>query len=127
MNETTNCQATGKTRYPNRTVALSALERMKSKPRSYQNGKRVNRRAGKPVLKRIYHCKLCMGYHFTKQEYHSRQDIIKERNKEKSKREGFVLSKEQAADWKKDSIPFPELKNLTHEELHKSLKNPGTY
>jgi len=104
------CKATGKMRYPDPGAAKEAITRIKSTGRFYDHiqGKRVNRRAGKPGQCRYYYCKHCHGWHMTSKEQSKSLRKLKEERKIQIK--DVLLNKEEAAEWKKNSIPFPDIK-----------------
>lgn len=114
MQKFRKCPGTGKTRYPDPGKAKEALTRLRSTQRvySYVTGKRQNRRMGKIAQTRYYHCTACNGYHLTSHEaplyQKKREKLYKQRLKDT---EQLIKNSEQAADWKKDSLPFPNQKN----------------
>jgi hypothetical protein len=104
------CKATGKTRYPTGGEAKIALQKLKAKISAYNNitQKRIKRRSGKPAQCRFYRCPLCQGYHLTSSEAALNNKSIEKRFFDRIKpSEGLILTQEQAADWKADSLPFP--------------------
>lgn len=115
MDNPKKCRATGKHRYPDPGSAKEAITRIKSTGRFYDHiqNKRINRRAGKASQCRYYYCKHCCGWHLTSKEKSTSLRKIKEERKLVTKE--VLLTKEQAAEWKKDSAPFPELNNDNNE------------
>lgn len=108
------CSATGKTRYATPGHAKEALQKLKAKKNSYDNvsKKRIKRRSGKPAQCRYYRCTHCKGYHLTSSEAALNNKTIVKRFTEKTKNGSqLILTKEQAQDWKADSLPFPEQPN----------------
>jgi hypothetical protein len=97
-------------RYPDQGAAKEAITKIKSTGRFYDHiqGKRFNRRAGKPDQCRTYYCKECHGWHLTSKEKSKSFRKIKEERKMQIK--GIILNNEQATEWKKNSIPFPDIK-----------------
>lgn len=116
--EKVKCKHTRKTRYATPGDAKIALDSLRGTTRhySYITGKRINRRMGKVKQCRYYHCVHCNGYHLTSAEAPVKQ---KKRDKEFSRRiqntADFVLNKDEADEWKKDSLPFPEIKTNNDE------------
>jgi len=108
------CSATGKTRYPTSGDAKKALHKLKAKQSSYDNvtQKRIKRRSGKPAQCRFYRCPLCKGYHLTSSEAALNNKSLEKRFFDKIKpHQGFILTSEEAKDWKADGLPFPEQEN----------------
>lgn len=110
----TKCSASNKTRYEDKGEAKDALVRLKATGRRYDfiTGKRVNRRKGKVAQSRVYWCPLCRGYHLTSNNAPLGQHRLATNISENRKRSADVVKdKQEAADWKKDSLPFPNLEN----------------
>lgn len=108
------CSATGKTRFATPGNAKQAMHKLKAKINSYDNvtKKRIKRRSGKPAQCRYYRCSHCKGYHLTSSDAALNHKTIEKRFSEKTKNGGeFILTKEQAKDWKVNSLPFPEQHN----------------
>lgn len=132
MEHQNKCRATGKVRFPDPGAAKEAILRIKSTNRFYDHiqGKRINRRAGKPDQCRFYYCRECHGWHLTSSEQGvSARKFRKERRIETK---DFLLDSEQAAEWKKDSLPFPETKkeDMTIEFVNAqemAVKYPKTF
>ena len=102
----------GKTRYPTPGDALRAITQLKTQIRHYDiTGKRYNRRRGKVEQCRYYSCRACHGYHLTKWESYSSERYSKKYLDGKKLSEGLVVgsSEKIVEDWKKDSLPFPNL------------------
>lgn len=60
------CEATGKVSIPTKSEAQNIMSALKNPQRKYSSeGKRVNRRMGKPAYCRVYHCHHCNGFHIT--------------------------------------------------------------
>jgi hypothetical protein len=116
--EKVKCKQTRKTRYATPGEAKVALDNLRATKRHYNyfTGKRVNRRMGKVKQCRYYHCTHCNGYHMTSAEAPIKQ---KTREKQFSRRlqdtANLVLNQNEADDWKKDSLPFPETKTNNNE------------
>lgn len=110
MEHQNKCRATGKVRFPDPGAAKEAIVRIKSTDRFYDHiqGKRVNRRAGKPGQCRYYYCKECHGWHLTSLE--QSKSFRKYKKERKLETKDLLLNQEQAAEWKKNSIPFPDIK-----------------
>jgi len=110
MEQTSKCRATGKTRYYDLGAAKQALLNIKTCTRFFDHiqGKRQNRRAGKPAQCRIYYCSHCQGWHLTSLVKKSLRKDIKQL---KQLTANLLYDEQQAAEWKKDGVPFPELKN----------------
>lgn len=108
-NKNSKCNIANKTRYATPGDAKEAMLKIKSMgtQRFYNNGIRINRRAGKPRLARFYKCHHCNGYHLTSRK---EKIIIKTLNKiteENNKlAKGLVVDADEVIDWKKDSLPF---------------------
>lgn len=104
------CQETNKTRYPTSTEAQEALSKIRNTNRFYTaSGKRCNRRMKKAGQCRVYFCHHCNGFHmtsndspYTKKSFQEYKETNKKNNKD------MVVTKEEAGDWKADSLPFPE-------------------
>lgn len=134
MDNPNKCRATGKSRFPDPGSAKEAISRIKNTQRFYDHiqGKRVNRRAGKKAQCRYYYCKHCHGWHLTSKEKSTSLRKFKEERKIQLK--DVVITTEQAAEWKKDSIPFPTEKlNKMTEEINfidaqeMALLHPDTF
>lgn len=116
--ESKKCKLTSKTRYPTPGEAKQALNRLRATVRHYDHitGKRVNRRSGKVQQCRFYHCVHCNGYHMTSHsaplKQKKRELLFVKRIKQTS---NLVLDEEQSKEWKKDSLPFPNLNNNNNE------------
>ena len=116
--EKVKCKQTRKTRYATPGEAKVALDNLRATKRHYNyfTGKRVNRRMGKVKQCRYYYCTHCNGYHMTSAEAPIKQ---KTREKQFSRRlqdtANLVLNQNEADDWKKDSLPFPETKTNNDE------------
>lgn len=110
MENLKKCKATGKIRYLDPGAAKEAITRIKSTGRFYDHiqGKRFNRRAGKPDQCRFYHCNDCHGWHITSKE--KSKSLRKFKADRAIQTRNVILNTEQAAEWKKNSIPFPEIK-----------------
>lgn len=109
MENRNKCKGTGKTRYPDPGSAKEAMLKIKSAGRYYDyiQNKRRNRRSGKPDQCRYYYCKICQGWHLTSSEKgKSARKFIKEK---KLKSKPLLLDESQATEWKKDSLPFPNI------------------
>ena len=111
------CKATGKSRFPTPGDAKEAMNSLKTAIRYYDTtGKRINRRAGKVKQCRYYYCCHCNGYHMTSNDaplgQKKREKIFKERV-ESTKT--LVKNKQEAEEWRKDSLPFPETKTNNNE------------
>lgn len=105
------CNANGKTRYDSPGSAKEAIIRIKAKQTAYNSttGKRIKRRNGKSEQWRFYFCHHCKGYHLTSSPAKIPNATIVKAFKERVKTtKGLVLTPEEAADWKADSLPFPE-------------------
>lgn len=111
MDNPNKCRATGKSRYPDPGSAKEAIVRIKNTSRFFDHiqNKRVNRRVGKKAQCRVYYCKHCHGWHLTSKELSTSLRKLKEERKIETKE--VLLTPEQAAEWKKNSIPFPDIKN----------------
>jgi hypothetical protein len=112
------CKATGKSRFPTPGDAKEAMAALKSNVRYYSvTGKRVNRKAGKVKQCRYYYCCHCNGYHMTSNDtplgQKKREKIFKQRI-ESTKT--LVKNKQEAEEWRKDSLPFPETK-INNDEM----------
>lgn len=108
------CTATGKTRYATPGDAKQAIQRIKYKKNVYESTtlKRMKRRSGKPDQCRHYYCKECHGHHLTSSPAAITQITIEKQFKQRIKStEGLVLTKEQAAGWKANGLPFPNKPN----------------
>lgn len=104
------CKASGKTRYPSPGEAKEAILKIKAKKNAYNSTtrKRLKRRGGKAAQCRHYHCVHCNGFHLTSSPAVITQNEIEKKYKERVRStKGLVLTKEEAADWKADSLPFP--------------------
>lgn len=104
------CKASGKTRYASPGEAKKAMLKIKAKKNAYESTtrKRLKRRGGKPDQCRYYHCVHCNGFHLTSSPAGITQNEIQNKFKERVRStKGLVLSKLEAADWKADSLPFP--------------------
>ena len=117
MDSPNKCKATGKSRYPDPGAAKEAIVRIKNTGRFYDHiqGKRRNRRAGKPDQCRFYYCRDCHGWHLTSKEKSMSFRKLKEERKLNTK--DVILTDEQATEWKKNSIPFPNVKTNSNDEL----------
>jgi hypothetical protein len=107
------CNASGKTRYQTPGDARQAILRIKYKKNAYESTtlKRIKRRSGKPDQCRHYYCKLCKGYHLTSSSTAISQLTIEKQHLQRIRStEGLVLTKEQAAAWKANGLPFPNEK-----------------
>lgn len=113
--ERTKCSATGKTRFLTMGDAKAAITSFKSMPRFYQDGKRVNRRMGKVRQSRYYWCVYCNSYHLTSRHKKTLDGYKKEVKPILDKRNAFVVDAQTAIDWKKDSLPFPDIKKKDHD------------
>lgn len=115
MENPNKCKATGKSRFPDPGSAKEAILRIKNTGRFFDHiqNKRVNRRVGKAAQCRFYYCKDCHGWHLTSKEQSTSLRKLKEERKLTTK--NLLLNSEQAAEWKKDSIPFPETKTNNDE------------
>lgn len=104
------CPSTGKTRFDDAGAAKTVMLNIKTAKRviDYIQNKRVNRGAGKPKQARVYYCRECCGWHLTSDD---RRVSFKRYKKEwlLNSKQG-IYNEEQAADWKKDSAPFPKTK-----------------
>lgn len=115
------CPVTGKSSYRSLTEGREAIIRIKSAPRYYNNGKRVNRRAGKPAQSRVYYCEHCRYYHMTRWDLTPKvRANIKSTKEYKKQKQACLLTPAQALEWKKDSLPFPE---ITHQSRNNPLNN----
>jgi hypothetical protein len=104
------CKASGKTRFSSPGDAKQAILKIKAKKNAYDSTtrKRLKRRGGKPDQCRYYHCVHCNGFHLTSNQAPITQNEIQKKFKERVRStKGLVLSKEEAADWKADGLPFP--------------------
>ncbi len=119
MENQKKCRATGKVRFPDPGGAKEAIIRIKSTNRFYDHiqNKRVNRRAGKPDQCRFYYCKHCHGWHLTSSEQGT--SFRKYKKERKTNTKDFLLTAEQAAEWRKDSLPFPETKKPDNMKWYK--------
>lgn len=110
------CKATGKTRYENATIAKEAMLKLKGKAKivNFLMNKRLKHRGRKQQLSRYYRCEFCYGYHLTSWDTGPQ---IKKSQKERGIRvrntQGLVRTKEEAEEWKQDSLPFPNIKPVT--------------
>jgi hypothetical protein len=114
------CKASGKTRYASPGEAKEAMLKLKAKKNAYDSTtrKRIKRRGGKPAQCRHYHCVHCNGFHLTSSSTGVTQNQIQNKIIERVKStEGLVLSKEQAANWKVDSLPFPNNQITQNDKL----------
>jgi hypothetical protein len=104
------CKTTGKVRLADPGEAKEAIVTIKSTGRFYDHiqRKRINRRAGKPGQCRAYYCEHCHGWHLTSNE--KTKSLKKTKKDRKTELKNFLLNKEEIAEWKKDSLPFPEQK-----------------
>lgn len=101
--ERVKCTATGKRKFATIGDAKSAIVAI----HSYNSGaKNRKRHKGKSGLSRVYHCVHCRGYHLTSMEYKSHKRYTKDRYSKEFQE--LVITPEQAAVWKADSIPFPK-------------------
>jgi len=132
MENQNKCRATGKVRFPDPGTAKEAIIRIKTTDRFYDHiqGKRVNRRAGKPGQCRFYYCKDCHGWHLTSQE--QTKSFRKYKKERKLGTKDLLLNEKEAAEWKKNSIPFPEpKKQVMNLELisarDMAIKYPSTF
>lgn len=117
MDNQKKCRATGKVRFHDPGAAKEAIMRIKTTDRFYDRiqGKRINRRAGKPGQCRYYHCKECHGWHLTSME--QTKSFRKHKKERKLEIKDLFPDQEQILEWKKDSLPFPtdKLKQMTEE------------
>lgn len=107
------CDATNKTRFATPGAAKTAIIKIKAKTGSYESvsKKRIKRRKGKPEQCRYYMCKHCKGYHLTRREAAPKKvKILKEAKERTKSTKGLVIEQYEAAAWKADSLPFPEIK-----------------
>lgn len=114
------CFATGKTRYPTPGDAKTAMNKLKAKLSVYDPllKKRVKRRIGKPQLCRFYYCSHCKGWHLTSKEAKLTNKSIEKKFLDLvGKQSNLIRTQDQAGDWKADSLPFPETKTDTHDEM----------
>ena len=110
QNGPSKCSASGKTRFSTPGDAKEALQRIKSKQSLYDptTKKRIKRRNGKAAQCRYYYCKHCRGFHLTSSGAAVKQKTIEKNFMQRIRNtEGLVLSETEAAEWKKDSLPFP--------------------
>lgn len=70
------CQASGKVMYPTKSEATKVMSALRNPKRSYQNGKRINRRMGKPAYNRVYFCNDCNSFHITSKPYNKEMERI---------------------------------------------------
>lgn len=113
---TIKCRATGKTRFPDPGAAKEAMIRIKATGRFFDTiqQKRINRRAGKPDQCRYYYCAQCHGWHLTSNE--NQKSYKKQKKERQLETRDLILNSQEAEEWKKDSLPFPELKlNIENE------------
>lgn len=113
VNNNTKCFSTGKTRYATPGDAKEAMLKIKSigANRFYQNGKRINRRAGKPAQARFYRCVHCSGFHLTSHKGKLVQKTINKIFEQRVKdTQGLVVDPSEVDNWKANSLPFPENK-----------------
>lgn len=106
MEKRLKCSATGKTRFATIGEAKNKMISYKAHNRSKNKSKRG---AGKSSLKRTYLCKHCGGYHLTSEDYKSRNNFNEIHKQYVIKSKGLILTKEEAAVWKADSITFPNI------------------
>ncbi len=109
------CTATGKTRYAEPGEAKKAMSKIKAKRHSYNAiaRKRVKHRQGKTEQCRYYYCGFCKGFHLTKVPAQVTIKTIESFRKENSKNnQGLVIAEHEALNWKADSLPFPQSKNM---------------
>jgi hypothetical protein len=104
MNKRLKCDATGKTRFATPGEAKAIIISYKSHNRSKNKNKKA---AGKSSLKRYYICKHCKGYHLTSDEYKSRSTFNEIHKQYAVKTKGLIVTQEEAARWKADSLKFP--------------------
>lgn len=115
--ESNKCVFTGKSKFKSPGEAKNTMLSIKSAVRHYiVTGKRMNRRMGKAKQCRYYFCIHCKSYHLTSDKsplkQKKRQKLYKERL-EYTK--NFIKSKQDGEEWKKDSLPFPEIKIKNNE------------
>ncbi len=99
--ERVKCSATGKRRFATQGEAKSAIVAI----HAYNSGSHRKRHKGKSTLSRVYRCAHCKGYHLTSMEYRSHRRYTKDKQSKEFRE--LVITPEQAQEWKKDSLPFP--------------------
>lgn len=106
------CKVTGKSRFPTPGEAKEAMNSLRSTKRYYDTtGKRINRGAGKVKQCRFYYCCHCNGYHMTSHSAPLNQKKRERMHKDRvESTKTLVKDKDEAAEWMKDSLPFPETK-----------------
>jgi hypothetical protein len=108
------CEVTGKTRYSTPGDAKVAILKIKHKGTCHESItlKRIKRRVGRPDQCRYYLCQHCKGYHLTSWTAPLKKNTIIKQAKERDKNnKGLVVTQTEVADWKANSLPFPEPKN----------------